>query len=198
MSNKYSIKFSILVSLSALSLVACGNQVAKNSQTDTIASTPQTTQQRQAITTIPNVQSQISDTLKNNTLTVHRDPNCGCCHSWIEHAKSYGVMIVDKVTSNEAVTAIKAQHQLPTSMYSCHTIISQDGYVFEGHVPVKYMDKFLQNPPKDAIGLATPGMPMGSPGMEMGDQFSPYTIMLIKKDGSTAPYASIKQANEQY
>ena len=83
-------------------------------------------------------------------------------------------------------------------MYFCHTIISQDGYVFEGHVPVKYMDKFLQNPPKDAIGLATPGMPMGSPGMEMGDQFSPYTIMLIKKDGSTAPYASIKQANEQY
>ena len=82
-------------------------------------------------------------------------------------------------------------------MRSCHTAVTSDGYVFEGHVPAKYIAQFLANPPSEAIGLAVPGMPMGSPGMEYQNKFSPYQVMQINKDGSTAVYAEGDSANAQ-
>ena len=82
-------------------------------------------------------------------------------------------------------------------MRSCHTAVTTDGFVFEGHVPAKYMAKFLENPPKGAIGLAVPGMPMGSPGMEYQNKFMPYQVMQLNKDGSTAVYADIDSPEAQ-
>ncbi|KTF05719.1 protein containing DUF411, partial [marine sediment metagenome] len=72
-----------------------------------------------------------------------------------------------------------------------------DGYVFEGHVPAKYMAQFLKNPPSDAIGLAVPSMPVGSPGMEYQDKFMPYKVIQLNKDGSTAIYATIDTPQQQ-
>ena len=81
---------------------------------------------------------------------------------------------------------------------SCHTAVSQSGYVFEGHVPAKFIQQFLQNPPKNALGLAVPAMPLGAPGMEMGDRFLPYRIMLLNQNGSATLYATVNNAKEQY
>ncbi|MFP3354667.1 DUF411 domain-containing protein, partial [Pseudoalteromonas sp. SIMBA_153] len=86
------------------------------------------------------------------------------------------------------VSLFKERYSVPQQMRSCHTTVTTDGYVFEGHVPAKYMAQFLKNPPSDAIGLAVPSMPVGSPGMEYQDKFMPYKVMQLNKDGSTAIY----------
>ena len=140
----------------------------------------------------------LSQTTLNDLFTVYRDPNCGCCHEWIAHAKDYQLNIEDKVLAdNMAVSKIKDQQHVPTTMRSCHTVVSKSGYVFEGHVPTKYIDEFLKNPPKNSIGLAVAGMPVGSPGMEVGDKFNPYPVMLLNKDGSTSEYVMVQQARQQ-
>lgn len=87
---------------------------------------------------------------------------------------------------------------MPSQMRSCHTTVTESGYVFEGHVPMKYVDEFLQNPPANAIGLSAPGMPVGSPGMEVGDKFMPYALMLLKDDGSVEEYAMVTEQAAQY
>jgi hypothetical protein len=70
--------------------------------------------------------------------------------------------------------------------------------VFEGHIPARYIQQFLDNPPADAIGLSVPGMPVGSPGMEVGDKFIPYQVLLLKHDGSTEVFARVEQQTHQY
>lgn len=95
------------------------------------------------------------------------------------------------------LAVFKQRYGVPNNMRSCHTTVTTDGYVFEGHVPAKYIAQFLANPPSEAIGLAVPGMPMGSPGMEYQNKFSPYQVMQINKDGSTAVYAEVDSANAQ-
>ena len=75
------------------------------------------------------------------------------------------------------------------------TAVSSDGYVFEGHVPAHVIQRFLTDPPNNAIGLAVPGMPVGSPGMEVGDRFDPYDVLLLRTDGSSEVY--IHMANVQ-
>ena len=74
---------------------------------------------------------------------------------------------------------------------SCHTTVSSDGFVFEGHIPSKYVEQFLSEKHTDAIGLSVPGMPMGSPGMEVGDRFMPYDVLILFKDGSSKVYAEV-------
>jgi len=80
---------------------------------------------------------------------------------------------------------------------SCHTAVSSHGYVFEGHVPARHIKAFLANPPADAIGLAVPGMPLGSPGMEVGSRFDPYEVLLLKKDGSSEVFARVDSPAQQ-
>ena len=70
--------------------------------------------------------------------------------------------------------------------------------MFEGHIPAKYIHQFLEETHDDAIGLSVPGMPLSSPGMEVGDRFMPYYILLLKKDGSTTVYAQVQSKMEQY
>ena len=91
----------------------------------------------------------------------------------------------------------KDRYGVPTEMRSCHTAVTTDGYVLEGHIPAKYMAEFLENPPAQAIGLAVPGMPVGSPGMEYQNKFKPYQIMQLDKDGTTQVYADIKSTTQQ-
>ena len=75
--------------------------------------------------------------------------------------------------------------------------MSAQGFVFEGHVPSKFIHAFLAAPPEGSIGLSVPGMPVGSPGMEVGERFMPYQILLLQKDGSTEIFAEINSALDQ-
>lgn len=92
---------------------------------------------------------------------------------------------------------IKEKYGIKPDFRSCHTAVSKDGYVFEGHVPAKLVKQFLSQPRTDAIGLSVPAMVVGSPGMEMGEKFMPYQVLLLKKDGTSEVYAKINQASEQ-
>lgn len=99
-------------------------------------------------------------------MTVTRDPNCGCCGNWIEHIKAAGFLV--DVVQVDDVMPLKARLGVPEALMSCHTA-EIGGYVIEGHVPAEAVKRLLIERPK-AIGIAVPGMPVGSPGMEVPGQ----------------------------
>ena len=125
------------------------------------------------------------------SLLVHKTPTCGCCKKWVKHleANSFSTMIKD----HQNLQKVKEQHSIKPKYQSCHTAVSQDGYVFEGHIPSKFIKQFLANPEADAIGLAVPGMPLGSPGMEVEGRFMPYDVLVLYKDGSSKVYAEVRK-----
>ena len=86
---------------------------------------------------------------------------------------------------------IKQRFGIAPQYQSCHTGVSADGFVFEGHVPARLIKKFLAEKPAGAIGLAVPGMPIGSPGMEMDERITPYDVLQLNKDGSTSVYSHV-------
>jgi hypothetical protein len=118
-------------------------------------------------------------------ITVFRSPTCGCCGLWIEHMEAAGFTVKDNLT--EDMTAIKKQYGLPANLASCHTTIA-DGYVIEGHIPAEDVQRLLAEKP-DIAGIAVPGMPIGSPGMESGDYVEPYTVFSFQEDGATDVFA---------
>lgn len=119
------------------------------------------------------------------TMTIHKSASCGCCSKWVEHVQKHGFNV--KVVDVEDIMSIKAKAGIPDALASCHTSFV-DGYVIEGHVPAADIRKLLATKPK-AKGIAVPGMPIGSPGMEHGAHRQPYQTLLIKADGSTATFA---------
>ncbi|HEY1059843.1 MAG TPA: DUF411 domain-containing protein [Limnobacter sp.] len=94
--------------------------------------------------------------------------------------------------------ALKNKLGIDSRYRSCHTAVSAEGYVFEGHVPAKYIRQFLKEKPQDAIGLVVPGMPAGSPGMEIGADFSPYQVLLLTRDGQSRVYATVQTYESQF
>lgn len=128
-------------------------------------------------------------------LDVYKSETCGCCGAWVEHIEQAG--FAAPVHHPADLNQVKAGHGIAPRYQSCHTAVSKEGYVFEGHVPARYVEQFLQNPPAGAIGLAVPGMPVGSPGMEVGDRFSPYKVLLLNADGSSAVYAQVNSPQDQ-
>jgi hypothetical protein len=131
----------------------------------------------------------------SDVLTVYKSPTCGCCQRWVEHLQGGGFQV--NVRNTEEMQRIKLEHGVPTGLASCHTAVSTQGYVFEGHIPLRYVEQFLVNPPEGAIGLAVPGMPAGSPGMEMGGRTTSYQVLLIMLDGSTEVFATVDAAQPQ-
>ena len=123
-------------------------------------------------------------------LIVHKTPTCGCCSKWVDHMKVNGFLLETK--NHESLLKIKDELKINTKYRSCHTAISEEGYFFEGHIPSKYVRKFLLEKNKDALGLSVPGMPLGSPGMEIEDRFTPYNIIIHYKDGTDAVYARVR------
>jgi hypothetical protein len=119
------------------------------------------------------------------SMTVMKSPTCGCCSKWVEHVRADGFDV--KVVNVDDIMAVKAKAGIPQKMASCHTTMV-GGYVIEGHVPASDIKKLLAQKPK-AKGIAVPGMPIGSPGMEHGDHRQPYQTLLIKADGSTSIFA---------
>jgi hypothetical protein len=110
---------------------------------------------------------------------VFQDPNCGCCGVWVEHMKDAGFSVT--VTEVDDTSVARRKYGLPDRFGSCHTAVV-GGYVVEGHVPANDVKKLLAIKPV-AVGLAVPGMPVGSPGMEMGSRKDPYQVLLVAKDG---------------
>jgi hypothetical protein len=118
------------------------------------------------------------------TITVVRDTGCGCCLNWVAHLQKAGF----KTTVTESPTRA-ADSKVPVALRSCHTG-TVDGYLIEGHVPVADIKKLLQTRPKVA-GIAAPGMPAGSPGMEVpGGVIAPYDVIAFDASGRTSVFAS--------
>lgn len=113
-----------------------------------------------------------ADTLPE--MAVHRDPTCGCCHKWVEHLRANGFAVT--VNDAPSMKAVKARLGVPAELASCHTG-EIGGYVIEGHVPADAIKRLLADKP-EARGLAVPGMPTGSPGMEGGEPET-YDVMLF-------------------
>ena len=119
-------------------------------------------------------------------VTVWKTPNCGCCKAWVTHLQKNGFSVV--VNDVKDTAPIRLKLGMPEKMGSCHTATLGD-YVLEGHVPASEIRQLLREKPK-AVGLAVPGMPMGSPGMEMGGTRDAYNVMLVLRDGNSRVYKS--------
>jgi hypothetical protein len=118
-------------------------------------------------------------------VTVHKSPTCGCCGAWAEHMRENGFTVVEKNT--EGMPQVKALAGVPQDLASCHTAVV-DGYVIEGHVPAGDVRRLLDEAP-NAAGLAVPGMPPSSPGMDVPGYDTPYQTLLFTNDGQSTVYS---------
>jgi len=120
-------------------------------------------------------------------IIVYRSPSCSCCGDWIEHVKKHGFKIKQDIKTDE-MEAIKQKYNLPPELASCHTAII-NGYVIEGHVPADDIKRVLKQKLQLA-GLAVPAMPIGTPGMEMGDTKQPFSVIAFNKKGEVQVFNS--------
>ncbi|MGP5067837.1 DUF411 domain-containing protein [Psychrobacter alimentarius] len=200
--NQLSGRTLLVMMTSSLLLAACsqsntGTSDSKPVQPEpTVAtSTTQVTETQAESTAVTTPVINQSDLLKNVSATVYKDANCGCCKEWVSYAEDNGLSAT--AHDVEDLSLFKERYSVPQQMRSCHTTVTTDGFVFEGHVPAKYMAQFLANTPTQAIGLAVPSMPVGSPGMEYEGKFMPYKVMQLNKDGTTEVYADIESPQQQ-
>lgn len=124
------------------------------------------------------------------TVEVFKSPYCGCCGAWVDHMKAAGFAV--KVTEVQDTNASRKRLGMPEQYGSCHTA-TVAGYLLEGHVPAGDVKRLLAARPA-AIGLAVPGMPLGSPGMEQGDRKDAFKVLLVDKAGRASAYASYPAA----
>ncbi|HSM09122.1 MAG TPA: DUF411 domain-containing protein [Gemmatimonadota bacterium] len=125
----------------------------------------------------------------SEVVTVYKSASCGCCASWVEHMREAGFEVETHDVSDAELPAIKAELGVGLSHQSCHTAVVGD-YVVEGHVPADLVRRMLEEQPEIA-GLAVPGMPRGSPGMEMPDgSRDAYDVIAFTDDGEQRVYAS--------
>lgn len=119
------------------------------------------------------------------SIHVYKSPTCGCCTDWVKHLEENGFEV--EVTETNNLNPIKADAGLTPALASCHTAFIGD-YVIEGHVPASDIQRLIADAPK-ATGLSVPGMPMGSPGMEIGDRKDHYKVILFNGAGQTRVFA---------
>jgi hypothetical protein len=125
-------------------------------------------------------------------VTVYKDPSCGCCGGWVAHVKRAGFPV--DVKDMPDLARIKSDLKVPADLQACHTA-RVGGYTVEGHVPAAALDRLLAERP-DAWGLAVPGMPAGSPGMEGGAP-ERYDVVLVNRDGSRRTFKRFVGADVQ-
>lgn len=118
-------------------------------------------------------------------VTIYASPTCGCCHEYEPYLQEHGLTV--KLENVDDVNAVKAKFDIPEEAWSCHTAVIGD-YFVEGHVPVEAIQKLLDEKPK-IDGIALPGMPLGSPGMN-GEKAGPFEVVAIT-DGRIEPFLSI-------
>jgi hypothetical protein len=127
----------------------------------------------------------VSAQAKLPTVLVYKSPTCGCCSKWVDHMKAAGFTV--ETQNRDDVTPIKQANKVPPTAASCHTALI-GSYVVEGHVPVADVKRLLAEKPK-VKGIAVPGMPIGSPGME-GPSPQKYNTLAFTDDGKTSVFAS--------
>ncbi|WP_166266911.1 DUF411 domain-containing protein [Marinobacter caseinilyticus] len=120
-----------------------------------------------------------------SVITVYKSPSCGCCGDWVKHLEANDFEVAVRETNN--LNPIKMEAGLTSALASCHTAFV-DGYVIEGHVPANDIRRLIEQAPK-AKGLTVPGMPAGSPGMEMGNRQDAYQVLLFNDEGQTRVFA---------
>lgn len=172
-----------LLSAGALLLGACsdGHSTPAASAGDALPAPLQASTAAPAHSPVPAAESSL--------LVVHKHPSCGCCVHWIEHMREAGFAV--EVHDHEDMGPIKQRAGVPYAKGSCHTA-EIDGYFIEGHVPAEDVQRLLAERP-EARGLTVPGMPAGSPGMEVPDgTVHPYTVELVHHDGSTSAYRHVR------
>ena len=131
-------------------------------------------------------------------LQIYKSPTCGCCGLWVEHAQERGFSFVVHHLDNADLTLEKLRRGVGLRYQSCHTAVAENGSVFEGHIPAHFIHQYLADIPAGSIGLAVPGMPFGSPGMEVGERLDPYEVLLLMEDGTTQVYATVTDLASQY
>ncbi|MDX1440220.1 MAG: DUF411 domain-containing protein [Rubricoccaceae bacterium] len=128
----------------------------------------------------------VSEMAGDPQITVYKSPTCGCCSLWVEHLEENGFVVQSVETDN--LHSVRSYYGIPADMSACHTAVI-DGYVVEGHVPAEDVHRLIDEKP-EAIGIAVPGMPIGSPGMEVeGRPADEYNVYLLTEDG-TSVFAS--------
>lgn len=121
-------------------------------------------------------------------IQVMKTNGCGCCLAWMEHLGENGFAVAGENMFGGGLVRYKLDNGVPPNMISCHTA-KVGGYVVEGHVPAADIRRLLEERP-DAVGLAVPGMPVGSPGMDFGDDGEAFDVFLVRKDGTTEVFSS--------
>lgn len=125
---------------------------------------------------------------ENKTMKLYESPYCGCCELWGKYMQNKGYTLeIHKITE---LAALKDKFGIKNEYQSCHTGVIQD-YIIEGHVPESAVSWLLENKPNNVLGIATPAMPQGSPGMEQGYE-EEYPVILLNKDGSYTIYGYFK------
>ena len=124
-------------------------------------------------------------------VSVYKTPTCGCCSKWVDHMKKAGFQVTVTDMPQQSLDNVKAKYKVPAAAVSCHTAVV-GGYAIEGHVPATEVKRLLKEKQKVA-GIAVPGMPIGSPGMESpGITAHPYDVLSFYAQGKTKVYAKIK------
>lgn len=118
-------------------------------------------------------------------VVIYASPTCGCCHDYAPYLENHGLTVDMKIT--EDTEGVKERYGIPQEAWSCHTAVIGD-YFIEGHVPVEAIQKLLEEAP-DIDGIALPGMPLGSPGMN-GEKAAPFEVVAIA-DGRVEPFLSV-------
>lgn len=118
------------------------------------------------------------------SVTVYKSPTCGCCGKWVDHLRDNGFQVIARDVAD--VDTYKLRYGVPRQLASCHTAVV-GGYVVEGHVPADVVRRLLAEQPKFS-GVAVPGMPIGSPGMEQGARQDPYEVVAFDRAGHVTVY----------
>ena len=129
-------------------------------------------------------------------MIVFKSSTCGCCSKWIDHIEDNGFHTAARDVSN--LYQIKQKMGIAPQYHSCHTAVHRSELVFEGHVPAEAITRLIENPVDASIGLAVPGMPVGSPGMEYNNRIDPYEIKLLLNDGSSKTFAYVDRSGIYY
>lgn len=127
-----------------------------------------------------------------SSIHVVKGTGCECCNAWVAYLRDDGFTVTDEERYGTLLMTYKAEVGVPQNTISCHTGMIE-GYVLEGHVPAADIRRLLDERP-DAVGLAVPGMPYGSPGMGLEDQREAYDVLLIRRDGSTGIFTQYPAA----
>jgi hypothetical protein len=121
------------------------------------------------------------------SMTVYKTATCGCCKDWVAHVRAAGHDVAVQDVSREQLVERKRELGLDPGLAACHTAVVE-GYVVEGHVPASDIERLLRERP-DIAGIAVPGMPLGSPGMDYGDRVDPYNVIAFRADGAMKVFA---------